>query len=93
MKGLYDRTHHVHAFDAGSPHVRRHTAFRDYLIVHPSVAKDYEALKLKCAAECDNNNDKYCDGKDEFVREHERRAMEWYKCQQPCAADADKPRG
>ncbi len=81
LKGLYNRTHHVHAFNVGSTHVRRHTAFRDYLIAHPSIAREYEELKLRCAAECDNDSNKYCDGKDEFVREHERRAIEWCKCQ------------
>lgn len=32
------RTHHVHAFRAGTPHVVRHLAFRDFLRAHPDVA-------------------------------------------------------
>ena len=35
------RTHHVHAFELGSDEVRRHLAFRDYLIAHPSAAHAY----------------------------------------------------
>lgn len=35
LKGLYDRTHHIHAFNFGTPDVLRHLAFRDYLITHP----------------------------------------------------------
>ena len=87
LKGLYDRTHHVHAFNADSPDVKRHIAFRDYLIAHPSIAKDYEELKVRCASECNNDNDKYCDGKDAFVRKHEQRAEEWMRCQQAVARD------
>jgi GrpB-like predicted nucleotidyltransferase (UPF0157 family) len=77
IKGLYDRTHHVHAFAAGDPNVRRHIAFRDYLIAQRRIAKQYEALKLRCAAECDNDNDKYCDAKDEFTKRHEKKALAW----------------
>jgi GrpB-like predicted nucleotidyltransferase (UPF0157 family) len=83
LKGLQNPTHHVHAFNAGSPHVHRHIAFRDYLVEHPLIAKEYEELKIRCADECDNDNEKYCDGKEDFVREHEKKAMAWMTCQQP----------
>ncbi len=86
LKGPYDRTHHIHAFNAGSPEVRRHIAFRDYLIAHPLVAKEYADLKVRCADECDNDIDKYCDLKHDFVVDHEQRALEWMRCQQ-----ADEP--
>src|SRR5206468_2150889 len=35
------RTHQVHAFEVGSPHVERHLAFRDFLRVHPPSARQY----------------------------------------------------
>lgn len=44
MKGGDDRTHHIHVFQQGSPHVDRHLAFRDYLRSHPSEADRYGAL-------------------------------------------------
>ena len=77
LKGLVHRTHHVHAFKSGTPDVQRHLAFRDYLIAHPDVAKDYAKLKIECARMCANDNEKYCDGKHAFVVEHERRALAW----------------
>ena len=44
------RTHHVHAFLRGDAHVRRHVAFRDYLIAHPDVAAGYSTLKRSAGA-------------------------------------------
>lgn len=52
-------------------------AFRDYLIAHPHVAAEYAALKSRLAETCDNDNDKYCDGKEAFVQSHEKKALEW----------------
>lgn len=71
------RTHHVHAFRAGSEEVVRHLAFRDYLIAHPAKAQRYSELKRKLAAEHPRNIDGYMDGKDGFIREMDRRAAEW----------------
>lgn len=88
LKGLYDRTHHIHAFNAGVPDVWRHLTFRDYLIAHPSIAKEYEELKLKCADECDNDSDKYGYGKESFIRSHDMKALEWIRCQQPAQCNA-----
>ena len=53
------------------PDVVRHIAFRDYLIANQSVAAEYGALKSELAVTCNNDNDTYCDGKEEFVI-HER---------------------
>jgi GrpB-like predicted nucleotidyltransferase (UPF0157 family) len=89
LKGVYDRTHHIHAFNAGSPHVRRHIAFRDYLIAHPRVAAEYADLKARCAAECDNDNDRYCEGKREFVSRHEEKALEWMRCKEAARDETD----
>jgi GrpB-like predicted nucleotidyltransferase (UPF0157 family) len=75
LKGLYSRTHHIHAFSIGSPHIQRHLAFRDFLISHPLIAKEYGELKVKCANECENDIDKYCDGKNEFIKFNEAKAI------------------
>ena len=76
IKGLYNRTHHVHAFDVGSYGVLRHIAFRDYLIAHPLIAGEYGDLKLRCARMCDDDIDKYCDMKNDFIKDHEEKAMQ-----------------
>lgn len=71
------RTHHVHAFAAGSGEVQRHLAFRDYLIAHPADAQAYGELKRKLAADHPRDIDGYMDGKEAFIQEMDGRAAEW----------------
>ncbi|UCC79723.1 MAG: GrpB family protein [Candidatus Zixiibacteriota bacterium] len=78
-KGNPDRTYHVHAFNAGSDGALRHIAFRDYLIAHPQIAREYGDLKRRCARDCDNDIDKYGDLKNDFIKTHEKRAMQWMR--------------
>ena len=87
LKGLYDRTHHIHAFNCDTPDVIRHIAFRDYLIAHKDVAAEYALLKSRLADACNNDNDAYCDDKEAFVQEHEKKALAWQTYQQADPAD------
>ena len=77
LKGEVERSHHVHAFEAGCADVVRHLAFRDYLMAHPEVAEEYAALKRKAAARFRFDNDGYCEAKEAFVVEYERLAVAW----------------
>jgi GrpB-like predicted nucleotidyltransferase (UPF0157 family) len=49
QKGDNKQTHHVHIFERGSPQIKRHIDFRDYLISHPKDAREYSRLKEKLA--------------------------------------------
>jgi GrpB-like predicted nucleotidyltransferase (UPF0157 family) len=71
------RTHHVHAFVEGSPHILRHLAFRDYLRAHPDPRDRYAALKQKLAAAHPRDIEAYMDGKDAFIRQIEAEALRW----------------
>lgn len=71
------RTHHLHAFVTGSSHLVRHLAFRDYLRAHPLVAAEYGALKERLCAAHGADVEAYMAGKDAFIRETERRALDW----------------
>ncbi len=71
------RTHHIHAFEAGSAEVARHLAFRDYMIAHPGDAQRYSELKRQLAEEHPQSPDGYMDGKDGFIKEMDRRAAQW----------------
>ena len=71
------RTHQVHSFEAGVPDVIRHLAFRDYMRAHPRLAEEYGELKEGLANAYRHDRTAYVEGKDAFVKEHERRALLW----------------
>ncbi len=68
QEGGNNRTHHVHIFEKGSPQIKRHIDFRDYLISHPKVAGEYSRLKEKLAKKYRYDINKYWEGKDSFIR-------------------------
>lgn len=71
------RTHQIHAFLSGSPHVGCHLAFRDYLRAHPEVAAGYSELKRRVAAANPDDIEAYMDGTDEFIKDVEAQAVAW----------------
>jgi GrpB-like predicted nucleotidyltransferase (UPF0157 family) len=73
------RTHHVHSFELGFPEVERHLAFRDYMITHPEDAHTYSELKRKLAKQFPEDIYGYMDGKDDFIKYVEKRALEWQR--------------
>lgn len=75
------RTHHVHAYTTGDPELERHLAFRDYMISHPEDALAYSRLKERLAKEYPTDIEGYMDGKDAFIGEMERKALEWSRRQ------------
>ena len=68
------RTHHVHIFETNSPQIKRHLAFRDYMMAHPVEAKQYSDLKRKLAKQFPEDIESYMDGKDEFIKDIDRKA-------------------
>jgi len=60
------RTHHIHMVEPGFPHWES-LSFRDHLIAHPEVARDYEALKRSLAAEHGHDRIAYTRGKADFI--------------------------
>ena len=75
QKGGEDRTHHLHVFARGDFNLVRHLAFRDYLRGHPEVAHEYGELKRAVAKTCENDIERYCDGKDAYVKRVEAIAV------------------
>ena len=73
------RTHHFHIFEEGSLHVERHLAFRDYLVAHPNVAKEYSSLKERLTRGDNPSWDEYLDGKDPFINRVEPQAVDWFQ--------------
>lgn len=61
------RTHHVHIVEPTSKHWQGKILFRDYLISHPNIAKEYQELKFKLAQQYTYDREQYTDAKSEFV--------------------------
>ncbi|MCC8368054.1 GrpB family protein [Xenorhabdus sp. PB61.4] len=70
QKGGNNRTHHIHAFEVGNPRIVDHLAFRDYLKKHSNIAKKYGELKKQIVKVCNNDSDKYCCSKADFITYH-----------------------
>lgn len=85
QKGGDNRTHHVHIYQVGSPHIDRHLAFRDYLRTHPEEAKTYGHLKQQLAHQFPYDIESYIEGKEHLVLEIELKAIEWFRRNQKLA--------
>ena len=72
-----ERRYNVHVFQAGTPEVERHLAFRDYLIHHPETASAYGTLKKDLAEKFPTDIESYINGKDAFIKQTEREALSW----------------
>ncbi len=77
-KGGDERTHQIHIFEEGNKKdIYRHLAVRDYLRSHKDLADEYGDLKVKLAEKYPYDIEGYCDGKELFVRELEKKAVKW----------------
>ena len=63
-----NRTHHIHMVEAHFEHWDR-LFFRDYLIEHPDVARQYVDLKVKLSGAYPHDRAAYTQAKYDFVRE------------------------
>lgn len=90
QKGGENRTHQIHAFSKGDYNVTRHIAFRDYLRTHPVIATEYAELKKDVAVKSNNDIGNYCEGKNDFVQFHEKKAVEWYALNKSLKSDAKR---
>lgn len=79
-KGGDERTHQIHIFSVDNQtDIQRHLAVRDYLSAHPVIARKYGELKTELAQKYPYDIEKYCDGKDAFVKNIEQKALIWFK--------------
>lgn len=65
--GFTEKVFHLHLRYTGD---NDEICFRDYLITHPDVAKEYEKLKLKLWKRFEHNRDGYTEAKSEFIKKY-----------------------
>ncbi|MFB7138239.1 GrpB family protein [Gottfriedia sp. NPDC056225] len=79
-KGGENRTHQMHMYQIDNEkEIERHLAVPAYLREHEDEMKEYGELKAQLAEKFPTDINGYMDGKDAFVKEVERRAIEWRK--------------
>ena len=64
--GFAQKVYHIHLRLAGD---NDELYFRDYLIAHPPIAKEYEALKQRLWRQFEHDRDAYTEAKTKFIRE------------------------
>lgn len=73
--GFAANVYHVHLRYAGD---HDELYFRDYLMDHPDVAREYERLKLSLWKKYEHNRDQYTQAKTEFVVKYTEQAKQEY---------------
>jgi GrpB-like predicted nucleotidyltransferase (UPF0157 family) len=73
------RAFQLHCYAQGWPEIDRHLAFRDYLLAHPAIAKDYEAEKIRAAVLHPDNTLDYNAEKNDWIKRAEKDALAWWK--------------
>ena len=68
--------HHLYVCPPDSAELRRHLAFRDYLLANPSAVERLSALKLAVAAKVGDDRDAYQQGKAWLLEELLAAALE-----------------
>ena len=74
--GFAERVFHIHLHLTDD---KDEIYFRDYLNEHPTVAKEYEALKLSIWKKFEHDRDGYTNAKHNFVKKYTLLAKEYYK--------------
>ena len=71
------RTHHLHMVEKHFPHWQR-LLFRDYLIDHPEIAREYQELKYQLAQKHPGDRIAYHNAKTDFITKVTQAAKEYY---------------
>lgn len=87
------RTHHIHIVKTDSKEWQDYINFRDYLNACPSVAMEYENIKLRLMNEYRNNRLAYTEGKAEFIKKVLRDALTWRYLDKVVKVTVDRPLG
>jgi GrpB-like predicted nucleotidyltransferase (UPF0157 family) len=73
-----ERSHHIHMIEAHFVHWDR-LLFRDYLVMHPDVAREYAKVKVDLAARHGRDRIAYTEAKTEFILSVTATAKEYFR--------------
>lgn len=88
-------THFIHVVKHQGVEWNNYLRFRDYLNARPTVAKEYEALKLRLAAlyPIDPGRENYLAGKHDYIQHTLRKAQVWSFLGKTVTITIDRPIG
>lgn len=72
------RLANVHVVEKESSEWLRHIAFREYLKTHKEVRNEYAKIKAALGQKNWKHGMEYNEGKNNFIKREERKAIEWY---------------
>lgn len=87
------RTHHIHVVNYDGMQWRNYVNFSAYLNAYPTIAREYEALKERLAAQFGDDRNAYTDGKADFINYTLRKAMVWSYLGKTVTIGIDRPIG
>jgi GrpB-like predicted nucleotidyltransferase (UPF0157 family) len=67
-KSKIKRTHNIHLFEQGSPEIRRHLLFKEFMIAHDDYAQAYSIIKRNLAEVFFHDIENYVNGKSSFIQ-------------------------
>ncbi len=70
-KGFEGQAYHIHVRNSGD---HNELYFRDYLIAHPDIAKQYGELKQGLKEKFEHDRDGYTEAKSEFIKKYTKAA-------------------
>ena len=76
LEGFAEKVYHLHIKPAGD---WGELYFRDYLLAHDEVAREYEVLKLKLKERFEHDRDSYTEAKTDFISIHTQKARKELK--------------
>jgi len=75
---LSNESHHIHVVEGHFAEHWGRLLFRDYLVDHPEVAKEYEGLKVRLASVSTPDRVAYTRGKTKFIAKVTEQAKRYY---------------
>ncbi len=76
IKGYAEKVFHLHLRFFDDHH---ELYFKDYLLEHPDIVREYEKLKKDLAIQYKHHREHYTDAKTEFIQKYTKRARTLYK--------------
>ncbi len=87
------QTHFIHVVLFGGEEWNNYIAFKNYLLKHEPVAKQYEALKISLAREFDGHREKYTPGKHGLITTILKKAKTAARLGKTVSVVIDRPKG